>query len=116
MVRIDSTGSVEERSEREEPSDHEEPSQRGSIAFGRRRAPLMRLTNALYRLLIRILAAQPRSRSLDALIVYRLSRLHTATPPEKKLLTTSSSSATNQFWRKAGPLSPGVSALRLAPT
>jgi hypothetical protein len=28
MVRIDSTGSVEEPSEREEPSDHEEPSQR----------------------------------------------------------------------------------------
>jgi hypothetical protein len=92
-----------------------EPMVRIDHTASERRRVLLKLTNALYRLLTRILAARRRTRTFDALIVHILSRLHRATPPEKKLLATSSSSATNPFWRQTCVLSPGMSGLRLAP-
>jgi hypothetical protein len=80
------------------------------------RQALLGFANGFYRVLLRVLSARRRTRTVDALIMHRLSRLHSATPPEGKLLTTSSLSATSQFRRKVCQLSPGVSGLRLAPT
>jgi hypothetical protein len=81
-----------------------------------RRRVLKWIATQRYRVLVRILAARSFTSIHDALIVHRLSRLHSATPPEGKLLMTLSLSATNSFWREACLLSPGMSSLRLAPT
>jgi hypothetical protein len=83
------------------------------IASDSRRV-LKRIANQLYRVLVRILAARPRSSAHDAVIVHCLSRLHVAAPPEK-LLTTSSWPATNPSRREACAMTLSVSSLRLAP-
>jgi hypothetical protein len=75
---------------------------------------LLKLANELYRVLLKILAARPRTSTHDSLITHWLSRLHMASPPEKRLPTTTSS-ATNPSWRQTCVLSPGMSGLRLPP-
>jgi hypothetical protein len=85
-----------------------------SLALKRRKNQ-RKIDDALYRTRLKAAGAQRLRRVRHELIMHLLSRLHSATPPEKELRTTKSS-AMNSSRKEPCRLTWSVSGPRLAPT